>query len=224
MPPCCVLCHYPSETASNICSFCEIHLPILTHYCIQCSQILHESAALLHCGNCLKNPPPFERIFALFPYEMPIVSLIKRLKFKGDLTAAQSLGHLMANKLKNHWYKEIKLPDCIIPVPLHKARLKARGFNQALEIARPIAKILGVPIYKNSIQRVKNTLPQTTLTGIKRQHNLTLAFNTHHDFSELSIAILDDVVTTGHTVLELSRLLQQRGAKKIVVWCCARST
>ena len=95
------------------------------------------------CGACLKNPPPFDLTHALFPYQPPIMQLIIALKFQHQLSYAQALGEWLTQAIQQGWYRHQPLPDLIIPVPLHPRRLRERGFNQALEIARPIAAYAG---------------------------------------------------------------------------------
>lgn len=129
----------------------------------------------------------------------------------------------MTDAIKNHWYADQPLPDLIIPIPLHSQRLHERGFNQALEIARPIAKNLAIPIDYQGIKRIKHTLAQSGLSAKARKQNISQAFAAFRDYSGLSIAVIDDVVTTSHTMMEFCRVLKNQGAAHITVWCCARN-
>lgn len=121
------------------------------------------------------------------------------------------------------------MPQIIIPIPLHPRRLRQRGFNQALEIAKPIAKKFHVPLDTAHCQRVRYTEAQTQIPAEHRGSNVKNAFVVDKKFfcgenSNIShVAIMDDVVTTGHTVNELSRALRKAGVKTIDVWCCART-
>lgn len=128
----------------------------------------------------------------------------------------------MAKTAQRDWYQDKPLPDLILPVPLHRLRLRERGFNQALEIARPITKRLRIPIDKHSLQRIRHTRPQTGLKAPEREVNLKNAFKTIRDFSGKHIALLDDVVTTSSTINACSQALMDAGAKQIDIWCCAR--
>ena len=121
------------------------------------------------------------------------------------------------------WYRDIPLPDMIVPVPLHASRLQERGFNQALEIARPLAKTLGLPMDSHRCLRIKPTPPQMTLSADKRRKNMSQAFQVNGSFNGMTVAILDDVVTTGNTVAELGRMIKAQGASEVHVWCCARA-
>lgn len=164
------------------------------------------------------SPPPFDHVQALFEYEPPISSLIHQLKFSGNLLIARFLATQWIDHLKN----TIR-PDLILPVPLHHTRLSERGFNQALEIAKPIGKHFQIPIDTRSCIRIKNTQAQSSLPASKRKHNLKNAFGLSHAISAKHIAILDDVMTTGNTASEIALLLRKIGVEKIDVWCCARA-
>jgi ComF family protein len=174
------------------------------------------------CGDCLTHARPFDHTFALFPYEAPIVQLIIQLKFQGKLHVAQSLGEMFSHKIKSIWYREKRLPDLIIPVPLHERRLRERGFNQALEIAKPIAKSLKIQIDFSHTVRTKHTRPQSSLTKSEREENLKNAFKVLRNYTGLYIAVIDDVITTGQTITTFSQLLKENGAARIDVWCGAR--
>lgn len=223
LPPLCILCSSATKRASNICWPCQQGLPILSHYCQQCARFLPANMVIEpFCGACLTESPPYSKIFALFPYEEPIIRLIIELKFQAQLTHARAFGELLAEKIANVWYAKKPLPDLIIPIPLHIKRLRERGFNQAIEIARPIAKQLNLAIHYSEVTRVKETVPQSSLPGSKRKENVARAFHTTGNYHNKIIAIIDDVITTGYTVNEFSRLLKQHGAKRIDVWCVAR--
>lgn len=223
VPPLCVLCANPTGLAHNICDACQKDLPILSHSCRKCAQFLPATALLDKlCGACLKRPPPFTSTYALFPYQAPITQMIIQLKFRRQLSLAKALGDLFVHKMRSTWYANRPLPQLIIPIPLHPLRLRERGFNQALEIARPIARAFALAIDLKGVTRIKHTAAQSGLPARKRQQNLAHAFAAHRDYTGLSLAVIDDVMTTGHTMLEFCNLLKQKGAKSIDVWCCAR--
>jgi ComF family protein len=113
--------------------------------------------------------------------------------------------------------------DAILPVPLHPGRLRQRGFNQALELARPIARQYRLPLLLNHVKRVKNTLEQSSLSGKERKTNLRQAFSLVKGINYPAIAIVDDVMTTGSTVEELSGLLKKNGVNYVEIWCLARA-
>lgn len=220
LPRLCVLCGSASHTARNCCEPCQLALPILSHHCQQCAHILPVGD---RCPTCQHNPPPFRQTYALAPYQAPIIHLITRLKFQHQLSHAQLLGDLLTSRIQQDWYLNHPLPDLIIPIPLHPQRLKARGFNQALEIARPIHKALTIPLDLSGSKRIKATAAQSSLTARERGQNMANAFHADRDYTGLHIAVLDDVITTGHTMRAFCQTLKQAGATYIDVWCCARA-
>ena len=224
-PASCILCRHPTEHSPFICSACQDDLPILSHHCYQCAQFLHQTDdSRLICGTCQKNPPPFERTYTLFPYQPPIIRLIIHLKFQQQLSFASFFSELFIKKMRETWYVNQPLPDLIIPMPLHDDRLRERGFNQALEIAKPIAKAFAIPLDIRSIKRIKPTAAQSGLSAKQRKQNIAHAFsaNPKQSYANLSVAVMDDVITTGYTMVEFCKVLKQHGAKTIDVWCCAR--
>lgn len=222
LPAACLLCGTTAVT-NNLCLTCLHDLPILPHHCPQCAHFLpvNYKNALL-CGRCLKQAPPFKRTFALFPYDAPIISMITQLKFHHQLAYASLFGQLLARKIRQHWYHEDRLPDLILPVPLHTTRLRERGFNQAYEIARPAANALGIPVDLAGVFRCKMTSAQRQLSATQRKLNMQDAFVVNKTYKGEHLAVVDDVITTGQTVSELCRLLKIHGAGNIDVWCVAR--
>ena len=224
LPYTCVLCHHPSQRTQDLCEPCHSEMPILTHSCQRCARELPPTLPNRLCSHCLKQPPPFDATYAAFSYKDSVTKLILNLKFNNALNNARLLGELLAKRIKEDWYQQQDLPDIIIPVPLHSKRLTERGFNQALEIAKLVAKSLKLPLETTSCQRIKFTSPQATLKVEHRLNNIKNAFLINKDFSNKHIAIIDDVITTGQTITEFAFSLKKAGAKKIDIWCCARAT
>jgi ComF family protein len=226
-PSICVLCDQIAN--EGICLACSQDLPILPDCCVKCAKFLLIAASFsqnkknpMVCGACLRNPPPIDRTFVLFPYEFPVIQLITQLKFQHRLYQAKLLGQLLLQQIQQHWYKNQALPDLIIPVPLHPQRLRERGFNQALEIAKPIGRALHIPIDLHGLRRIKSTSAQSGLSAVARKDNIAGAFYSEFDYAGRHVALLDDVVTTGHTVAECCKILRRQEAAHIDVWCCAR--
>jgi ComF family protein len=155
-----------------------------------------------------------------FAYQAPISNLLLGIKFGKNLRELATLGELTATGILPQL---TQVPDAILPVPLHTARLHKRGFNQALELARPLAKHLGIPLLTRPISRSKFTLPQTELDSNQRQHNVHQAFQLHPPLPYRHIAIFDDVVTTGATARELASVLRAHGIAQVDIWSCARA-
>ncbi|WP_371744922.1 ComF family protein [Methylobacter sp. S3L5C] len=145
--------------------------------------------------------------------------LITSLKFGAHYKNARLLGLLLAEHLK----QTTQRPDLILPVPLHKIRYQQRGFNQAIEIAKTVAKELKIPLDLNSCIKHRDTPHQTALTAKQRRKNIKNAFSIINPIHAQHIAILDDVMTTGSTAHELAYLLKKAGVDQVDVWVCARA-
>jgi ComF family protein len=176
------------------------------------------------CGECLIHPPPVDRNVTLFHYESPITSLITQLKFNRKLAPANAFGILLAERIREVYEQaQLDLPEYILPVPLHKKRLATRGYNQALEISRPIKRRLNLELEFRAVKRIKPTAPQTLVAAKDRQSNVKDAFVVNSSFRSQHVAIVDDVSTTFSTVSELARALRKSGVQRVDVWCVAKA-
>ena len=171
------------------------------------------------CGSCLSRQPAFDVTYAPFIHQGAIRHLIGSLKFGSHYKNARLLGMLLAEHLK----QSAERPDLILPVPLHKSRYRSRGFNQAIEIARTVAKELQIPLDLTSCRRHRDTLHQSQLPAKKRRKNLKNAFSVVKPIHARHIAIVDDVMTTGSTAHELACVLKKAGVSRVDVWVCARA-
>ncbi|MDX1900660.1 MAG: ComF family protein [Gammaproteobacteria bacterium] len=219
LPFTCVVCHAPADRKQDLCHGCFNELPFYGPACLRCGTSL--ASASEHCGVCLQNPPPFDATHILFHYQPPITQWIIQLKFHQQLLYARLLGELFAEALLQSGKN---LPDAILPVPLHAKRLRERGYNQALEIAKPIARAIKRPILLDSCLRSKSTTPQTTLSRRERQQNMQNAFILQRNLHFRTIAVIDDVITTGYTMAALCQTLKQHHCDKVAAWCCARGS
>jgi ComF family protein len=215
-PRYCCLCAKLLSVETALCANCEIKLPWNLRTCVRCALPIESGQ---QCGACLKNAPVFIRCISPFRYEPPISTFIIQLKFQHQLRYAKILGQLLAD---NIYHRDEPLPECLIPVPLHYKRLQQRGFNQAVEIAKPLSKRFKLPLLYDHYYRHKNTLPQSGLPAHARRSNLRAAFGLRRKSPYSHVAIIDDVMTTGQTVQAFSEMLQQQGVQTIEVWCCAR--
>ncbi len=216
-PSRCLLCGAPGVEGRDLCAACLLDLPHNPVACQRCALLLTEHGDGL-CGACLKHPPPIDTSIIPFCYASPLYHLLLGLKFDRQLLNARLLGDLMADAISD---RGESLPDAILPVPLHRERMRERGFNQALELARPIAKRLALPLLPGLARRPMATTAQSSLEKRARKRNIRGVFTAGQGLPE-HIAILDDVVTTGSTVNELAKILRRAGAKRVVVWACAR--
>ncbi len=210
----CLLCGAASE--GDMCLPCLDSLPQLPlHLCAVCALPAAESRI---CGACLANPPGFDRTIASFSYAFPVDALVHSLKYQRNLPIAPVLADLLTIRIGG-----VALPDFIVPMPLHPARVRERGFNQALEIARRVAKKTGVALLPAACRRIKNTPSQTGLPWKEREKNINGAFTCEADLAEKRIVILDDVMTTGATLGELAKVLRKSGAAHVSGWVVART-
>lgn len=218
-PPHCRLCGAASHTPRPLCEPCATELPWLLRGCPQCAHPITDDGPPVRCGRCQRQTPAFDATEALFHYRPPVDYLVKRLKFSGELALGPLLGELLAVHIGR---RTGPLPQQLIPVPLHPARQRERGFNQAAELARCVGRRLRIPLARHLCERRRNTGPQSLLPLNARRLNLRDAFVARGPCAA-HVAIVDDVMTTGHTANELARVLRQAGAKRIEVWVIARA-
>ncbi len=216
-PGVCTLCGDACGAAMDLCEPCRADLPFQVHGCPGCGVTLPACGL---CGRCLGRRPAYHGVVSLFEYVPPVDGLITGLKYHGKLGHARLLGQLLTQRLLRH---DGERPEVILPVPLHGKRLHERGFNQAVEIARPVAHALQVPIELHACRRRRMTSPQSTLPAAQRQKNVRNAFAMTRDCQWRRVAIVDDVMTTGHTVAALAQCLRHHGVEEVQVWVCARA-
>jgi ComF family protein len=213
----CLLCGATGSDGIDLCAACSADLPRNRSCCARCALPLATSAAM--CGECLRRPPPWDAAWAPFRYGWPLDRLESRFKFGRDLAAGRVLSTL--------WRYEpcpVELPQLLLAVPLHRSRLRQRGYNQALELGRPLARELGVPLRIDVLQRICSTDAQTELDAIGRRRNVHGAFAPHPGIElPVHVAILDDVMTTGATLAECARVLKRAGVQRVDVWALARA-
>ena len=215
----CMKCGRPSDTPRAICSECYPQLPANRFCCRQCALPLESEISQL-CGHCQKTPPVFHSAFIPFRYEPPIDQWIWKFKFRNDLVSGKLLADLFLTKLLE---SNTAMPEILVPVPLHASRLRQRGFNQSLWLARYIGTQLGITLDSRSVRRNLKTPPQHELNMQKRTTMLRKAFTLNGDFAYQHAAIIDDVLTTGSTVNEISKLLGNNGCATIDCWAIART-
>jgi ComF family protein len=197
-----------------LCAACREDLPWLPpRRCASCAVPLASGGV---CGACLDRPPRFDRVEALFAYRFPVDRLIHALQYGGRLALAGMLGAELARRV-------VPGVDAIVPMPLAPGRLAERGFNQALEIARPVGRATGIALLRHACRKVADTLPQAALPWSERAKNVRRAFVCDADLRGKRIAVVDDVLTTGATLNELARVLRRAGAIEVVGWVVART-
>ena len=221
----CLLCQQalqlPDKQSPFFCHACSLGLPWHQQACFCCGNAFPITEQQLLCGQCLLHPPAYQRLIATWYYHSPVREIIATLKFKQDFRYLAALSQYLLTTIMNSYSHD--LPSRIIPVPLHKRRLRQRGFNQAQLIAKKIAKRLQLPLDIHSCERIRATKAQADLPSDKRNKNVRKAFQCKADLHGETVAIVDDIVTTGNTVTELAHCLHQAGAHAIHIWCCAKT-
>lgn len=209
----CLLCGAPSRHGSW-CDACERALPRLpAAHCPSCALPTPSGAV---CGRCLNKPPHFDHTVAPYAYAFPLDKLIHAFKFGAQLQLAHQLARQIADTVEQR-------PDCIVPMPLHPARLRERGYNQSLLLARELGAQLELPVLAQACQRTRNTAPQSELPWKERGRNMRKAFAASDVVSGKHVAVVDDVMTTGATLNELAQALRRAGATGVSNWVVART-
>ncbi len=214
IPPACLLCGTPGGVSP--CPGCRDDLP--WHRAPHCPACATPTPAGQICGTCLKRPPAFDRTRAALAYRFPLDRLIPRLKYQGQLAIAPVLADCLHRMLD-----DASRPDCIVPMPLHPARIRDRGFNHAAEIARGVARQRDLRLDLDLCRRVRDTPPQMQLKYDARRRNVRDAFACSGAVHGLHVAVVDDVMTTGTSLDELAATLKRAGAREVSCWVVARA-
>ena len=206
----CFLCR--GAARGLLCAECDADLPRLDFpLCPRCALPSPGGAT---CGRCLSEAPAYDATRAAFAYEFPADALVHALKFRGELALAPLLGKFLGESLG------AERVDCIVPVPLSAKRLRERGYNQAVEIARHLGRA-GIDLAL--CERTREAQPQMELPYDERQRNVRGAFRCTRELVGARIAVVDDVMTTGATLDELARTLKKAGAVHVSNWVVART-
>lgn len=223
-PPRCLLCREPGAGGRDLCAACAARLPWNRTACPRCALPLAAGEVLTGapapaCGECLRRAPPLDTVRAAFIYGFPVDRLLPRLKFHGDLAAGRLLAEAMAATCA-----DMPRPDALLPLPLARARLRRRGYDQALELARPLARTRDIPLLDGVLLRRRDTAPQSTLDAAARRRNLRGAFAVAAGAKlPPHVALVDDVMTTGATLHAAARALRRAGVARVDAWVCARA-
>ena len=220
LPSQCEVCR--SWGGAALCTACVARYAAPRPRCGRCGLALGLAAPA--CGDCLRDPPPFEFTVCVADYGFPWDRLIGDYKFRGRVELASAFAALMSSAVRTH---AVPLPQLVLPVPLAPARLAERGYNQAWELARRVAADLRLPAHADLLQRPVATEQQTELGRAARQRNLRSAFMVDPRRRKLlagqRIALVDDVLTTGATAREAAHQLLRAGAVAVDIWVLART-
>lgn len=226
-PSLCAVCH--GWGGQRVCADCLQRFAARVPRCTRCA--LQAPPGISVCGACLAAPPPFERSVAAVDYAYPWDGLITRFKFHGALDLAPALTRCLAHAVADHSGRSAlslsTLPSLLLPVPLSASRLRERGYNQAWELTRRLARLRACQADARLLLRVKDTAHQLALPPAQRTGNVRGAFaiepTRRAELQNRSVALIDDVMTTGATAAEITRVLLQAGAARVEVWAVART-
>lgn len=222
LPPACPLCSrtFPADWSEPFCSDCLAgFLPLPVVRCSRCALPFKSTEGSSHlCGGCLKAPPPFSNVYALGRYEGTLRDAIHQFKFNGRVSLDRPLAKLLFSQIA----ADAEF-DIVIPVPLSHKRLQQRNYNQALLLARDLARCYGLSVAEDLLRKHKDTVAQHDLPAIERQRNLQGVFRTSKSLQGETILLVDDVMTTGSTVSACSQELLACGASEVQVAVLGRA-
>jgi len=216
LPRRCIVCAAPARNG-DFCAGCAASLPWRGRCCPRCAG---DAATGETCGRCQSRPPPFNCTIAAFDYAFPVDRLIQRLKYREQLDLAAILANCLAEWLQSC---AAPRPDLLIPVPLHRARLARRGFNQSQQIARRLGRRLEIPLAPRALVRNRATASQAGLAPGQRAGNVHGAFCVPAPVVAHHVALVDDVMTSGHTLRAAAAALGAAGVERIDAWVVARA-
>lgn len=215
-PSRCLVCDEDGLDGMDLCPACHAALPRMRAACFRCAMPLPTAGV---CGACLRRPPPMRAVHAACMYGAPVDHLLLRFKFHEDLAAGRLLSQVMCEA-----FAAVQRPDVLVPVPLHLGRLRSRGYDQALELARPLARALDLPLRTRWLVRRRATAPQSERDALARRRNLRNAFAVRGDgCAGRHVVLVDDVMTTGSTLRSATQALLRAGARRVDAWVCART-
>lgn len=223
LPPRCLVCGAAGAKDRDLCADCHAELPWNDSACARCALPLPTPSTA--CGQCLQAPPSFVSCLAPLRYAAPLDRLLPRFKFHAGLAEGRLLAELILQRVTlDSCAANFGASDLLVPMPLHRRRLGQRGYNQALELARPLARAWGLRLDTQALHRTRATAAQTDLDAAARRRNVRGAFAALPEcIRGRRILLLDDVITTGATVREATATLLAAGAVEVRVLAAARA-
>ena len=214
LPQDCLLCGAASGT-TLLCPACATDLPRLP--ATRCPLCALPTPGGSVCGRCLTAPPHYDATLAVYRYAFPIDKLVQAFKYGHRLALGAWFGSRLAELAKDFH------ADLIVPMPLHRLRLRERGFNQALELARAVSRCSRIPIDARTCTRIRRTATQADLPWRERAGNVRGAFHCASDLTGRRLVLVDDVMTTGASLNELARTVKLHGAVEVTLLTLARA-
>lgn len=223
LPGACITCS-AAIVGHGLCAGCYVDLPANQGQCRRCAlPLAFGTGATMICGECLRHPPPFDRVITPWRYEFPVNHMISRYKYRGQRALGQPLIQSLVERVRDDLASEPwRRPDLLIPSPMHRNRQRRRGFNQAEDIAEQLSRQTGVPWSVTLVRKHRQHEVQAGLGRQKRLANLRGSFVVDSP-APRRVAIVDDVITTGATARTLALALTKAGARHIEVWALART-
>ena len=216
MPIVCVHC---GTEGSLLCDECVASsLSISKNTCVKCGERSGENLKL--CGDCVVLPPPLDRFLAAYRYGGPVRSAVHALKYK----QTSAIAPLMASLMSEHAFVRGAKLDCVAPVPIHSIRLRERGYNQASLLARYVAGKLHLHFIEDALIKTQATQSQVNLTRQQRAMSLKNVFMANYNFDDGHVLLVDDVCTTGNTLMNCAVALKHAGARRVSAMVFAKET
>lgn len=216
LPLRCLVCGEPGSGGRDLCAACTLTLPWAIDACRRCALPLPAGVGIqLLCGQCQQEKSPLQQVRATFLYAAPVDGLLRRFKFHQDLAAGRLLSQLMLEHRD-----QSPRPQALVPLPLHSGRLRRRGYDQTLELARPLARALQLPLCL-ALRRARATAAQSELDAAARKRNVRAAFAATGPLPA-HVTLVDDVMTTGATLHAAATALRRAGVERVDAWVCAR--
>ncbi|MBI6942187.1 ComF family protein [Pseudomonas putida] len=219
----CLLCDESAQQPYPLCIACEQALPWLDEYCLHCALPL--PMAGLTCAQCSRRAPAFDLVVAPWHYGFPMDTLIHRFKHNSQWPLGRLMAEMLSLNLRHRFEEGQPRPELLLPVPLARRRLRERGFNQAGMLASWLSKGLAIDCNDRLLLRTRETPAQQSLDARARHRNLQRAFALAAEDAVKGrhVAVVDDVLTTGATAHAIAQLLRSAGARRVDVYCLART-
>lgn len=205
-----LICVHCGDEGSLLCVACISNAPnVPRDACVKCAEPTREFLRM--CGSCVALPPPLDRLITRFRYGGPVRDAVHALKYRGITAIAPAMAEEMS---RNTFFTRTKI-DCVVPVPMHRDRLNERGYNQAAILAQKLAESQDFPYIEDALTKVRSTVSQVELTKHERALSLRNAFEAKYDFGGAHVLLIDDVCTTGNTLMNCAATLKRAGARRV---------
>lgn len=216
LPVVCIFCGSYFKGNESICIDCCALLTPIQFSCQLCCLPLVDDKFLL-CGHCIRQKPAFDAVYCHYHYDAFLRYILHEYKYNNALYLRTFIVKRMLDALPVNFSSQ-----CLVPVPIHTSKLKQRGFNQAVLLAKLLGNYLNIPVNISLCRKIKPTPSQVTLNRKQRRNNVKNTFLATCAPYE-HITLVDDLLTTGATTNELAKIIKQQGVKKVDVWCLART-